>query len=59
MSSKRFCDMDNYELRKAWNKFKLARANEAFKHHSVAVKHPDWISCVQREKLINVLIDKL
>lgn len=59
MKRKSWASMDKFELKRTWTRFKVARNNDIFTEHAIALKNPDWISCVQREALIDALIERL
>jgi hypothetical protein len=59
MKHKPWHKMQPLEIKILWDRFKQARKKDKFVEHALAVRHSDWISCVERESIIEALISKL
>lgn len=58
MKPKSWHRMAPLEIKILWQRFKQARKRDEFTEHALARRNSDWISCMERELIIEALLEK-
>lgn len=59
MKAKSWRKMPPLEIKILWDRFKRARKQGKFVESALAVRHSDWLTCNDRESLIESLLERL